>query len=44
MQTLNEPHNVPINLYCYSFITLTLIFVNHSLSFIVIHKKSHKLS
>ena len=36
-------NNVPINLYCYSFITLTLIIVNLVLSFMVLHKKTLKL-
>ncbi|MBC8775391.1 HXXEE domain-containing protein [Streptococcus sp. IMAU 99161] len=36
-------NNVPINLYCYSFITLTLIIVNLVLSFMVLHKKTFKL-
>ena len=36
-------NNVPINLYCYSFITLTLIIVNLVLSFMVLHKKTIKL-
>lgn len=35
-------NNVPINLYCYSFITLSLILVNLVLSFIILHKISHK--
>lgn len=36
-------NNVPINLYCYSFITFTLIIVNLVLSFMVLHKKTLKL-
>ena len=36
-------NNVPINLYCYSFITLTLIIINLVLSFMVLHKKTLKL-
>lgn len=36
-------NNIPINLYCYSFITLTLIIVNLVLSFMVLHKKTLKL-
>lgn len=36
-------NNVPIHLYCYSFITLTLIIVNLVLSFMVLHKKTLKL-
>jgi hypothetical protein len=36
-------NNVPINLYWYSFITLTLIIVNLVLSFMVLHKKTLKL-
>ena len=39
----NLKNNVPINLYCYSFITLTLIIVNLVLSFMVLHKKTLKL-
>ena len=35
-------NNVPINLYWYSFITLSLILVNLVLSFIILHKISHK--
>lgn len=35
-------NNVPINLYWYSFITLSLIPVNLVLSFIILHKISHK--
>ena len=36
-------NNVPINLYWYSFITLSLILVNLIFSFMVLHKKSLKL-
>ena len=36
-------NNVPINLYCYSFITLSLILVNLIVSFMVLHKKNLKL-
>lgn len=36
-------NNVPIHLYCHSFITLTLIIVNLVLSFMVLHKKTLKL-
>lgn len=36
-------NNVPINLYCYSFITLALILVNLIVSFMVLHKKNLKL-
>ena len=39
----NLKNNVPIHLYCYSFITLTLIIVNIVLSFMVLHKKALKL-
>ena len=35
-------NNVPINLCWYSFITLSLILVNLVLSFIILHKISHK--
>ena len=35
--------NVPINLYWYSFITLSLILVNLIFSFMALHKKSLKL-
>lgn len=35
-------NNAPINLYWYSFITLSLILVNLVLSFMVLHKISHK--
>ena len=35
-------NNVPINLYWYSFITLSLILVNLIFSFMVLHKISHK--
>ena len=35
-------NNVPINLYWYSFITLSLILVNLVLSFIILHKISHQ--
>ena len=38
----NLKNNVPINLYWYSFITLSLILVNLVLSFIILHKISHK--
>ena len=36
-------NNVPINLYWYSFITLSLILVNLIVSFMVLHKKNLKL-
>lgn len=36
-------NNVPINLYCYSFITLIFIIINLALSFMVLHKKALKL-
>lgn len=36
-------NNVPINLYWYSFITLSLILVNLIFSFMVLHKKNLKL-
>ena len=39
----NLKNNVPINLYWYSFITLSLILVNLIFSFMVLHKKSLKL-
>lgn len=35
-------NNVPINLYWYSFITLSLILVNLIVSFMVLNKISHK--
>ena len=35
-------NNVPINLYWYSFITLSLILVNLVISFMILHKISHK--
>ena len=36
-------NNVPINLYWYSFITLSLFLVNLIVSFMVLHKKNLKL-
>ena len=36
-------NNLPINLYWYSFITLSLILVNLIVSFMVLHKKNLKL-